>query len=304
MSAKDRFLAFRRALPRAPRLEPQRVRVRGLSIAVYSTPPVAGTLPLVCINGGLLHDHRLLWPALSPLAGRRQLIFYDQRGRGSSDAPPHPLEARIEDDALDLAALRRALGLRQWDVLGHSWGGGIAMLGTAGDPAGVRTLVLVNAVGPTSSWMPELRARALARVHAEDRATLERLDDVTLADPHPEIHGAHSRAIYRAWFSDPSLADMFNAPTAASPTGAAVAARLRRDGYDWRDRVRAIRVPSLVLHGADDALPPSAAETLAALIPNARLELIPGSGHMPFWEAPEQFFGLVESFLPARTPPP
>lgn len=304
VSARDRFLAFRRSLPRAPRIESQRVRVRGLTLAVHSTPPVAGATPLVCVNGGLLHDHRLLWPALSPLAEGRQLILYDQRGRGSSDAAPDPLDARIEDDGLDLGALRRSLGLRQWDVLGHSWGGGIAMLGTAGDPSGVRKLVLVNAVGATSAWMPELRARALARVTGEDRATLERLDDVTLSDPHPELHGSHARAIYRAWFSDPSLADLFTAPSAASHTGAAVAARLRRDGYDWHDRVRAIRAPSLVIHGADDALPPSAARTLAALIPNARLELIPAAGHMPFWEAPEQFFALVDRFLSARASPP
>lgn len=301
MNARERFLAFRRTLPRPPRLEPQRVRVRGLLLAAWSTPPVDGTTPLVCINGGLLHDHRLLWPALSPLAERRQLIFYDQRGRGQSDAPD-AATASIEEDALDVGALRRALGLRQWDVLGHSWGGGIAMLGTAADMAGVRRLVLVNAVGATHAWMPALRLRALARVTGDDRATLERLDDVALADPQPEIHGTHSRAIYRAWFSDPSLADLFTPPTAASPTGAAVAARLRREGYDWRARISAVRTPSLVIHGADDALPAEVATDLASRLGNARVELIAGSGHMPFWEAPGHFFQLVDDFLAARAP--
>lgn len=299
MNARERYLAFRRSLPRAPRLEPQRVRVRGLSLAVFSTPPVPGRVPLVCVNGGLLHDHTLLWPSLAPLAADRQVILYDQRGRGASEPPADPDEASIEDDALDLGALRRALGLRQWDVLGHSWGGGIAVLGTAGDPAGVRRLVLVNAVGPTSAWMPELRARATARLGEADRAVLEQLDDVTLADPHPERHGLHARTIYRAWFADPSLGELFRPPVATSATGAAVAARLRREGYDWRDRVRAVAAPSLVIHGADDALPPSAAEALAALIPGSRLELVPGAGHMPFWEAPERFFTLVNEFLPA-----
>ena len=47
-----------------------------------STPPVIGALPLLCINGGLLFDHTLLWPALAALATHRQLIFFDQRGRG------------------------------------------------------------------------------------------------------------------------------------------------------------------------------------------------------------------------------
>lgn len=301
MNARERFLAFRRSLPRAPKLEMQRVRVRGLSLAVFSTPPVEGVMPLVCVNGGLLHDHSLLWPALSALAGRRQLIFYDQRGRGASEAPPDPAASRIEDDGADLGALRRALGLRQWDVLGHSWGGGIAMLGTAADPSGVRRLVLVNAVGATNAWMPALRERARGRVGAEDRAELDSLDDVALADPHPEIHGRHARAIYRAWFADASLAELFRAPVAASPTGAAVAARLRRDGYDWRPLVRALTAPSLVIHGADDALPSSVAESLASMIPEARLALIPDAGHMPFWEAPAQFFPAIEAFLTART---
>jgi proline iminopeptidase len=86
---------------------------------------------------------------------------------------------------------------------------------------------------------------------------------------------------------------------ASSDTGAAVAARLRREGYDWRERVRAVAAPSLVIHGTEDALPPSAAEALASLLPGSRLELIPGAGHMPFWEAPERFFRLVNEFLPA-----
>jgi len=301
--SKERFLAFRRSLPRPPLLAPQRVRVRGVSLAVFTTPPVEGAPPLVCVNGGLLHGHDLLWPALSPLAARRQLVLYDQRGRGASETPADATAARIEDDALDLGALRRALGLRQWDVLGHSWGGAIATLGAAADPAGVRRLVLVNAVGPTSAWMPELRVRAIARVGPDDAATLARLDDAALSVPDVAVHEAHGHAVYRAWFADRELADLFRPPPATSVAGAAVAAALRRDGYDWRDRLRAVRAPSLVIHGEEDALPPSVAHALATLLSNARLELVAGSGHMPFWEAPEEFFRLVDAFLPARAAP-
>src|SRR6185503_2841144 len=113
MSYSD-FVAFRKSLPRTPRHERQTVRARGISFAVFTSPHVDGARPLVCINGGMVYDHSMLWPALSPL----------------------------EDDAADVGALRRALGIRSWDVLGHSWGGGIAMLATAGDLAGVRKLVL------------------------------------------------------------------------------------------------------------------------------------------------------------------
>ena len=170
LSARERFIAFRRSLPRPPHLTRHRVSARGLDFAVYSTPEVPGTPPLVCVNGGLLFDHKLLWPALSPLAQRRQLFLYDQRGRGATAAPPGAHGARIEHDAGDLAALRDAIGLRQWDVLGHSWGGGIAMLGAERDRAGVRRLVLVNAVGPAQRELAPQPPRRSARPAGRARA--------------------------------------------------------------------------------------------------------------------------------------
>lgn len=271
-------------------------------MAAWTTPPVAGVDPVVCINGGMLADHTALWPALAPLAAHRQVVLYDQRGRGESEPPPDPLAATIEDDADDVGALRRALGIRRWDVLGHSWGGGIAALGAAADLGGVRRLVLVDAVGPTSEWMPELRQRALERLDGEQRAALEAITDTELGSPDPQIHARQARAMYPAWFANAELAAYFAPPKGDSATGAAVLAKLRTGRYDWRDRARALSVPSLVLHGDRDALPPSAATAWATVLPRADLHVLPGSGHMPFWEAPHRFFALVESFLSARTP--
>lgn len=273
------------------------MRARGLAFAVFTSPPVDGAPPLLCVNGGLIVDHAMLWPALSPLAQHRQVILYDQRGRGESEAPAEPSESRIEHDAADVPALRRALGLRQWDVLGHSWGGGIAMLAAAQDPAGVRRLVLADSVGPTSSWMAPLRAEALARANDTDRAVLAGITDAMLGEPEPEVHLAHLRASYEAWFADRAFASTFPMPKVASPTGTAVLAQLRRDGYDWRERVRTIQAPSLVLHGDGDALSPGVADELAAVIPRARQVRLPHSGHFPFWEAPAEFFAAISDFL-------
>ena len=296
MSYSD-FVAFRRSLPRTPRLERQTVRIRGISFAVFSSPHVADAPPVVCINGGMLYDHSMLWPALSPLAAKRQVILYDQRGRGASSAPANPADATIDDDAADVAAIRRALGIRLWDVLGHSWGGGIAMLATARDLAGVRRLVLVDAVGPTSEWMAPLRENVLRRLHGAQRDAVARITEESLGTPDPALHSAYARAVYPGWFTDPELASRFTPPEATSETGAAVLARLRREGYDWRPIVETITTPALVLHGEEDALPLAVSRTNSYILRKARHELIPSSGHMPFWEAPVRFVSLVESFL-------
>lgn len=298
--ARARLIAFRRELPHAPKLAMRVVTARGLSFAVFASPPVPGVPPLVCVNGGLFYDHKLLWPAMAPLAGGRQLLFYDQRGRGLSKAPPAATSARIEHDAGDLAALRAALGWDQWDVLGHSWGGGIAMLAAAEDVSGVRKLVLVDAVGATSDWIAPLHDAGLARLSGTRREALDKAGragtlDGSTADPG--MHAAYARAFYPAWFADRSLVEMFSPPRSESVAGAAIAARLRRDGYDWRERLRALRAPTLVIHGEEDPLPPAVARETVALLADARLAIVPGAGHMPFWESPQLFFQLVSSFL-------
>ena len=297
MNAKERFLAFRRSAPRPPHLEARSIRARGLDFAVFTSPPVEGARPLVCINGGMVYSHILLWPALAPLTAHRQLILYDQRGRGLSQVPPGARAARIEHDALDLPALREALGFDQWDVLGHSWGGAIAMLGTAEDPIGVRNLVLVDAVGLTPEWLVALHDVALSRLTGAAHDKLAAFDPVQLHDPEPGRQAEYNRALYPAWFHDGELGAMFTPPLARSETGAAIVARLRREGFDWRDRAARIRARTLLIHGTSDMIPVAQAVRTAQVIPAAKLELVPDAGHMPFWEQPERFFAAVEAFL-------
>ena len=276
------------------------MRARGLEFAVYETPGVGDALPLLCVNGGLLFDHRLLWPALSPLAARRRLVFFDQRGRGASQPPPGVRAARLEHDAGDVPAIRDALEIERWDVLGHSWGGGIAMLAAARDQEATRRLVLVDAVGPTSEWIAQLLPDALRRLERFDaarHADLARFREGDLTSEDPDTQWQYSNALYPAWFADPTLTALMSPPRATSRTGAVIAARMRREGYDWRAELRALRVPAVVIHGEEDLLPTSVARAIVATIPDARLELVAGAGHMPFWESPERFFAIVERFL-------
>jgi len=205
--------------------------------------------------------------------------------------------ARIEHDALDLPALRRALGIDRWDVLGHSWGAGIAMLGSAADLDGVRRMVLVDPVGPTGEWLPLLHETALQRLGEPGRSELAHFDPLALHEPDPALHARYARAFSPAWFANADVARRYTPKLVESTSGAVVASRLRKNGYDWTDRLRALDRPTLVIHGDRDPLPVTVAASLVSLLPDARLEVIPDAGHMPFWEQPERFFPLVESHL-------
>lgn len=298
-ASRERLTAYRQSQPRTPRLARRTVEARGLAFVVFFSPEVPGVPPLFCVNGGMLYSHAILWPALAPLAARRQLILYDQRGRGASQAPPAVRASRIEYDAGDVVALREALGISRWDLFGHSWGGGISMLAASRDAVGVRRLVLCDAVGPTSSWIASLHSDALARLTGVERETLAAIDPLSLQADDPSVHSEYSRAIYPAYFADHEFAALFRPPVEASPTGAAVAARLRREGYDWRAGVSEIAARTLIVHGADDAIPARLAGETAALIKRATTLVVDDAGHMPFFEQPEQFFAAVGAFLDA-----
>ena len=176
------------------------------------------------------------------------------------------------------------------------------MLATERDRAAVRRLVLVDSVGPVGNWQENLLRDALPRLSPGDRAVLEHIDQQALLAPDPGVHSAYSRAMYAAWFADTSLAAMFSPPRSDSQTGAAVASQLRGEGYDWQALLRAVSVPTLVIHGERDLLPVSVAHEIVTTLGNARLEVIPNAGHMPFWESPELFFTLIESFLSTPSP--
>jgi proline iminopeptidase len=176
------------------------------------------------------------------------------------------------------------------------------MLAAAEDQAAVDKLVLVDSVGPTSDWIPKLHPAALERLSGERHEILARLDPAELHKDDIETHAAYTSALYPAWFADREFAAIFSSPRANSSTGAAVAARLRREGYDWTEQISGIRTPTLVIHGDHDLLDVRVAESITRLIPGSSLSIIEHAGHMPFWEAPEDFFGRVEKFLHPRAP--
>src|SRR5262245_9745479 len=83
--------------------------------------------PIIVLHGGPDFDHTYLLPDLDRLSDSYQLIYYDQRGRGKSAGNVHPEDVTIRSEIEDLDALRAYFQLDSVAVLGHSWGGLLAM---------------------------------------------------------------------------------------------------------------------------------------------------------------------------------
>jgi 3-oxoadipate enol-lactonase len=239
--------------------------------------------PLLLIQG--LSGNHLHWtePFLDLLARDFDVIAYDHRGIGRSA----PAEAgySIADLADDAAGVLDALDIAGAHVLGISMGGMVAQELALRHPHVVRTLVL----GCTSPG-----SRSAART---DPAIVSRLTELFLSGRVGEAMAeGYAFNVSEAFARDPAGFERMKAIAAELPVALPVMlAQLQAiAGHDTLDRLGAIDVPVLVVHGIEDRILPVAnAHLIAGAIAQARLEIFDGVGHLFWWEHPERSAELV-----------
>lgn len=257
--------------------------------------------PIVVLSGGPGFSSDYVRPIADRLANRYRGVLLDQRGTGLStlkvyDRSTVNLATYLED----LEELRQALRLEQLTLVGHSWGGMLAMAYAARHPQRVRALVLIGPGGPTLEFQRNFSLGIEARLTDEDRRERAYWE-------HPERVNANGRraevkqvmAVMPAYFHDREKARVFAEDVKDEHYENRVFELMMSDleatGYDLRPSLRAVRVPTLVIQGIQD--PIATAEIVRDAVPGARLELIDQCGHFPWLEQPEKFYSLVEEFL-------
>jgi hypothetical protein len=143
--------------PAAHRIRPGRIPIRDASLYVDVT---GHGHPLLLMHGGPGADHWTLLP-FRQLADQFTLIFYDHRCNGRSQGAPVS-SMTFENLTADADALRRRLGYERWAVLGHSFGGHVALEYALRYPGSLSHLVLVD-TGGDSRWSRSNAAEVLAR---------------------------------------------------------------------------------------------------------------------------------------------
>ena len=242
--------------------------------------------PLLLIHG--LGYARWGWePVLPGLAERFSVVLFDNRGIGESDGPPGPYTAA--EMASDAIRVLDEAGIARAHVVGTSLGGMVAQELAVAHPERVERLVLACTTpgGPKAHPMPQVTLALMAEAATlEPAVALRRFVENALA---PATVPAH-----------PELVDQIMAhrlATAQDPVAWAAQAAAGAT-FDAYDRLGALIAPTLVQHGHEDVVvDPRNADLLVALLPNARLERFPGTGHLFFWEAPERFVSSVSAFL-------
>ena len=243
--------------------------------------------PLLLIHG--LGYARWGWePVLPELAEQFDVILFDNRGIGESDAPPGPYT--VAEMAADAVQVLDETGVARAHVVGTSLGGMIAQELALAHPERVDRLVLACTTpgGQKAHPMPQVTVALMAEAATlEPAVALRRFVENALA---PATVEAHPEIVEQIMAHRLATAQQPAAWAAQASAGAT---------FDAYDRLGALAAPTLVQHGDEDVVvDPRNADLLVELLPDARLERVPG-GHLFFWEAPEQFVASVAAFLEA-----
>lgn len=264
------------------------VRVDPVGGIDLETARSGGHGPTVIFLHGLGGNHRSWDPQLTALAPDFHSIAWTMPGYGRSAAPTSFDFASLADSA---AALIDEVG-GPATVVGHSMGGFVAQELALRHPEKVQALVLAGTTAafgkPGSDFNREFLAARLAPL---DRGA-------TPADLAPDVVDG---------LLAPGRAVAMRRSAIESMSG------ITADGYrraletlvtwDARHRLSELAVPTLCIAGeVDTTAPPKAVSRLAELIPGARVEIVPGAGHLMNVEAPELFSDLIRRFADGAHP--
>ena len=265
----------------------------------------AGKLPLVLLNGGPGVPHDGFEPLAEWARAGRRIVFYDQLGSGDSDHPHDPSLWTVELFVAELQAVREALGLAHCHLLGHSWGGLLALEYALAHPQGIAGLTLADPLVSAPQWEAEAD-RLRAGLPAAVQAALTRheaagtTDSPQYAQAMMVFYGRHlcrldpwPECLQRAFArltADPEVYATMWGPSEFHVTGT-----LKE--WDVRGRLPGISAPALVLGGRHDECTPVIQEDLHRLLPGSEWTVFEQSAHVPHLEEPERFREVVEAFL-------
>lgn len=246
-----------------------------------------GPETLVLLSGGPGSAHDYLRELRRAAPEGMRVVAYDQRGTGLSKAP-RGSTLRVADHVADLEAVRHALGSARLHLLGHSWGGTLALAYAAANPERVASLVLVGSLLPVAGP----RERTVNRIR---RKLVELLGERPIPDGCQE----QLRMILPAYFHDPA----FRVPAAVTDCAFSCEVRDQTSSdlqaLDVGEGLRRVTAPALVIFGQSDLLGVETGRATVAALPasKARLAVLARCGHFPWLECPDGFYREVRPFL-------
>lgn len=265
----------------------------------------SGGTPIIVVHGGPGLDQSYLQPQMLALSKNHEVIFYDQRGSGRSlETSLSPALINISQFTKDLEDLRKQLGLNKFILLGHSWGGFLAMRYTLNYPEHVSALILLN----TS---PADYKGQQAFIKEFTKRTQPIKNEITPLFNFLEFEKLTSaqisklyRTVFSVYFYNPKKVNELTLNTSEESAKGGEKVMQLMSNTSWLKpntnlfpELKKLNVPTLVISGKQDIVPLWTSQEIKEAIPHAEMVVLEECGHFPYIEKPDELFNHIQRFL-------
>lgn len=259
--------------------------------------------PLLVLHGGPGSTHNYLL-GLSALAeSGRQIIFYDQLGCGNSDMPKDDSLWNIKLFIDEIKTVRSELGLNDIHILGHSWGGMLAIEYLLTKPDGIRSTILASSM--ISMPLYQIEVDKLKNALPQNVGTVMKKHEEAGTTASTEYRDAY--AIYKKYhlFRNDVFPQKYSTPD--DKIGNSVYAKMwglseaygngTMKNWDRVNQLKEIKLPVLITSGQYDELTPWQAGVTRDQIPSSELCIITNGSHLVHIEQEQNYLDIVSKFL-------
>ncbi len=260
--------------------------------------------PLIVVHGGAGYlTHEYLLPHLTPLSENNLVIFYDQRGLGKSTGELSLQQNNLKLYVDDIESLRKSLGVDKVSLLGHSWGGLLAMHYALSYPGSVDRIILTNSMVADAQDLGLFFGELTKRV-APYQAEINELEAGTpFKNGETKPVARVSQLYFQTYMYNPEnikkikLCKTQDENIRGAKVWEIFKSQIFMQPYNILTDIENIKCPTLIIHGNEDVMPLASNEHIHDAITSSELLRIEQCGHFPFVEQPETFFKAVRAFL-------
>jgi proline-specific peptidase len=257
---------------------------------------------LLVLHGGPGFPHDYLEDLAGLADTGRPVVFYDQLGCGKSDHPDDPALWVMDTFVDEIGVVRDALGLDRLHLLGHSWGGWLALEYALGRPSGLASLALANTCASLPAFAEQTRRLKESLPIDVQHAIDEHEAAGTTED---EAYVEATMVYFTRWFCrlDPwpeHVMRSFNNPS-EDVYGTMLGPQWNVTGnlrdWDVTDRLGELDLPVLVTSGRHDEITEALVKPLVDGIRGAEWVVFENSAHLAMVEEPDRYREVLAGFL-------
>lgn len=265
--------------------------------------------PIYILSGGPGIAPHIMNDVTEELSKNHQIVLIHQRGTGKTSGPLNEETIQIANYSRDIKAIKVKLGQKKINLLGHSWGGRLAMDYATRYPDDINKIILIGSAGYNSEFVEYFGDNIMSNLSKNDQKTLQLLERFFNQMPMVNEEGViaamnglemeYMKISRKGYFYDKSKVDELeiSKEDINMQIMRLMGRSLKETNWDLKDELEKNNIETLIVQGRQDPIDLETARAIQSAMVGSELSIIEQCGHFPWIEQPVKFYEVLNAFL-------